>query len=69
MRRKAAQMIEIKLYEYQAHELVIILNDIIHDFKEKKELPENKCILSFFEIKISIYEIIKEIIEDSLIKE
>lgn len=62
-------MIEIKLYEYQVHELLIILNEIIHKFKIEKEKPENKCILSFILIKISIYERIKEIIEDSLNKE
>lgn len=62
-------MIKIELYEYQAHELLIILNSIIHEFKEKKQIPENKCILSFYEIKISIYERIKDIIVDSLIKE
>lgn len=62
-------MIEINLYEYQAHELLIILNDIIHEFKEEKEKPQNACILSFYEIKISIYERIREIIEDSLNKE
>lgn len=59
-------MIKINLYEYQVNELLIILNNIIHEFKEEKEKPENKCILSFYEIKISIYEIIRDIILDSL---
>lgn len=62
-------MIEIKLYEYQVNELLIILNDIIHEFKEEKAKPENECILSFYEIKISIYERIRCILQDSLIKE
>lgn len=59
-------MIKINLYEYQANELLIILNNIIHEFKEEKEKDENKCILSFYEIKISIYERIRDIILDSL---
>lgn len=62
-------MIKIKLYEYQVNELLIILNSIIHEFKEEKEKPENKCILSFYEIKISIYLIIRDILEDSLNKD
>lgn len=62
-------MIKIELYEYQIHELLIILNSIIHEFKEKKEKPEVQCILSFYEIKISIYERIKDILVDSLNKE
>jgi hypothetical protein len=62
-------MIEIKLYEYQVNELLIILNTIIHEFKEEKEKPENACILSFYEIKISIYERIRKIFEDSFNKE
>lgn len=62
-------MIKINLYEYQVHELLIILNDIIHEFKEEKEKPENACILSFYEIKISIYLIIRDILEDSLNKD
>lgn len=48
-------MIKIKLYEYQVNELLIILNSIIHEF--------------FYEIKISIYEGIRCILQDSLIKE
>lgn len=62
-------MIEIKLYEYQAHELIILLNTIIRKLKEEKEKPENKCNFSFYVIKISILERIKEIIENSLNKE
>lgn len=62
-------MIKIKLYEYQVNELLIILNSIIHEFKEEKEKPGNKYILSFYEIKISIYEGIRCILQDSLIKE
>lgn len=62
-------MIEIKLYEYQVHALLIILNSGIHELKEEKEKPENRCDLSFYEIQISIYEIIRDILEDSLIKE
>lgn len=62
-------MIKINLYEYQVHELLIILNDIIHKFKEEKEKPENACILSFYEIKISVYERIIDILHDSLNKE
>ena len=46
-------MIEIKLYEYQVNELLIILNTIIHEFKEEKEKPENACILSFYDWLIS----------------
>lgn len=62
-------MIKINLYEYQVHELLIILNEIIHEFKEEKEKPEKACILSFYEIKISIYERIRDILQDSLNKE
>ena len=62
-------MIKINLYEYQVSELLIILNTIIHEFKEEKEKHENKCILSFYEIKISIYERIRDIILDSLKRE
>ena len=62
-------MIEIKLYEYQVNELLIILNSIIREFKEEKAKPENKCCLSFYEIKISIYERIRDVILDSLNKE
>ena len=62
-------MIEIKLYEYQVHELLILLNSIIREFKEKKEKKENRCILSFYEIKISMFEKIKDILLDSLNKE
>lgn len=62
-------MIEIKLYEYQVHELIILLNTIIHKFEEEKEKKENACILSFIIIKISIYEKIKNILEDSLNRE
>lgn len=62
-------MIKIKLYEYQAHELLIILNSVIHEFKEEKEKHQNAYILSLYEIKISIYERIREILEDSLNKE
>ena len=62
-------MIEIKLYEYQVHELLILLNSIIREFKEKKEKKENSCILSFYEIKISMFEKIKDILLDSLNKE
>lgn len=62
-------MIKIKLYEYQVNEILILLNNIIHEFKEEKEKHENKCILSFYEIKISIYERIRDILQDSLIKE
>lgn len=61
-------MIKIKLYEYQIHELIIILNEFIHKFKEEKEKTENGCILSFIEIKISIYETIEEILLNSLNK-
>lgn len=62
-------MIKIKLYEYQVHELIIILNEMIHKFEEEKEKTENRCILSFIEIKISINERIKEILLNSLNKE
>lgn len=62
-------MIKFNLYEYQIHELLIILNSIIHEFKEEKEKPENACILSFYEIKISMYERIRDILQDSLNKE
>ena len=62
-------MIKINLYEYQLSELLIILNTIIHEFKEEKEKHENKCIWSFYEIKISIYERIRDIILDSLKRE
>lgn len=62
-------MIKIELYEYQVHELLIILNNIIHEFKEEEQKPENKCVLSFYEIKISIYEKIKYVLEDSLNRE
>ena len=61
-------MIKIKLYEYQVNELLIILNSIIHEFKEEKEKPENRYDLSFYEIQISIYERIRGILKDSLIK-
>lgn len=59
-------MIKIKLYEYQVHELLIILNELIHKFKEKKEKHENMCILSFLETKISTLERIRAILTDSL---
>lgn len=62
-------MIKINLYEYQVYELLIILNGIIHEFKEEKEKPQNACILSFYEIKISIYERIRDILQDYLNKE
>lgn len=62
-------MIEIKLYEYQVHELLIILNSCIRELKEEKEKPENRCDLSFYEIYISIYERIRDILENSLNKE
>ena len=62
-------MIKIKLYEYQAYELLIILNETIHEFKEEKEKHQNACILSFYEMKISIYERIRDILQDSLNKE
>lgn len=62
-------MIEIKLYEYQVCEILIILNNIIREFKEEKEKPENKFCLYFYEIQISVYERIREILEDSLNKE
>lgn len=62
-------MIKINLYECQAHELLIILNNIIHEFKEEKEKHKNACILSFYETKISIYERIRDVILDSLNKE
>jgi hypothetical protein len=62
-------MIKINLYEYQAHELLIILNEKIHEFKEEREKPENRCDLSFYEIKISVYERIRDILQDSLNKE
>lgn len=62
-------MIKIKLYEYQVHKLLILLNGIIYEFKVKKEKPENACILSFYEIKISMYEKIKDILVDSLNRE
>lgn len=62
-------MIKINLYEYQVHELIILLNTIIHKFEEEKEKKENACIFSFIIIKISIYEKIKNILEDSLNKE
>lgn len=62
-------MIKIKLHEYQVCEILIILNRIIREFKEKKEKPENKCDLSYYEIQISIYERIRDILQDSLNKE
>lgn len=62
-------MIEIKLYEYQLQALLIILNSGIRELKEEKEKPENRCDLSFYEIQISIYERIRCILQDSLIKE
>lgn len=62
-------MIEIKLYEYQVNALLVILNSGIRELKEKKEKPENRCDLSFYEIQISIYERIRDILQDSLNKE
>ena len=62
-------MIKIKLYEYQIHELIILLNTILHKLQEEKAKKENSCILSFIVIKISIYEKIKYVLEDSLNKE
>ena len=62
-------MIKIELYEYQVHELIILLNTIIHKFEEEKEKEENACILSFFIIKISILKKIRDILKDSLNKE
>lgn len=62
-------MIKIKLYEYQVHELIILLNTILYKLEEEKAKKENACILSFIEIKISIYEKIKYVLENSLNKE
>lgn len=62
-------MIKIKLYEYQVHELLIILNEKIHELKKRKENHQNASILSFIEEKISIYERIRDVILDSLNKE
>lgn len=62
-------MIKIKLYEYQIHELIIILNTMIRKFQEEKEKHKNACNFSFYEIQISIYERIREILRDSLNKE
>lgn len=62
-------MIKIKLYEYQVNELIILLNTILHKFKEEKAKKENASVLSFIVIKISIYERIRDILQDSLDKE
>ena len=62
-------MIEIKLYEYQVHEILILLYNMIHKLEEEKEKKENECILSFLIIKISIYKVIINILTDSLNKE
>lgn len=62
-------MIKINLYEYQVHELIILLKSTIHDFEEEKAKKENSCDLSFYEIKISILEKITNVFMDSLIKE
>lgn len=63
------KMIEIKLYEYQVHEILILLYNMIHKLEEEKEKKENACNLSFYVTKISILERIKDILTDSLNKE
>ena len=62
-------MIKINLYEYQVHELIILLSTILHKLEEEKAKKENACILSLYEMKISIYERIRDILQDSLNKE
>lgn len=62
-------MIKIKLYEYQVQALLISLNSGIRELKEEKVKPENRCDLSFYEIQISIYERIRDILIDSLNRE
>lgn len=62
-------MIEIKLHEYQVQALLITLNSGIRELKEEKVKPGNRYDLSFYEIQISIYERIRDILKDSLNKE